>query len=285
MSENQGRRAHELSKYDTMSTEELEEILRLDAETPEEQESDTETLLYIMGILADRKKKTGRTGNTAQEAYESFRKNYMPDVEEKIVTPDNKVKSKVLSQRWLRTLSAVAAVLVIVLLGSVTAKAFGVDIWETVVKWTQETFHFGGGQQTDDGPDCNDCDDYISLQDALDKAEIETHLVPAWVPSGYQLTDISVEETPFRDVYTAQYKHGEKELLITIRNHLSSNPQYVEQSDGLIETYEASGITYYIFSNNERMRVAWITGSYECSILGELTIDDLKLMIDSIEKG
>lgn len=285
MSENQSRRVSELSKFDAMTTEELEEILRLDAETLEEQESDTEMLLYIMGILADRNRRNGHTGNTAQEAYESFRKNYMPEVEEKIVTPDNKVKPKLSSLRWLRTLSAVAAVLMIIFLGSVTAKAFGVDIWETVVKWTQETFHFGDGRQMDDRPDGNDRGDYESLQDALDKAEIETHLVPAWVPSGYQLTDISVEETPFRDVYTAQYKNGEKELLITIRNHLNSNPQYVEQSDGLIETYEASGITYYIFSNNEKMRAAWITASYECSILGELTIDDLKLMIDSIEKG
>ena len=36
MSENQNRGIGELSTYDAMTTEELEEILRLDAQAPEE---------------------------------------------------------------------------------------------------------------------------------------------------------------------------------------------------------------------------------------------------------
>lgn len=285
MSENQNRRLQELSKFDAMTTEELEEILRLDAETPEEQESDTEMLLYIMGILADRRKETGHAGKTALEAYESFKKNYMPKVEEDVIMPDHEVKPKVRSRRWLRTLCATAAVVVIVLLGSVTAKAFGVDVWQSVVKWTQETFHFGDGLSTDDAPNVNDGGDYTSLQDALDKAEIETRLVPTWIPEGYQLTDVRVEETPTQNTYYAIYKNNAKTLKITVRDYLSSNPQYVEQSDNLTETYEVSGNTYYIFSNNERNQAAWITGSFECYIFGDATIEEMKLMIDSIEKG
>ena len=42
MSEKQNRGVSGMSKYDAMTTEELEEILRLDAQAPEEQESDTE---------------------------------------------------------------------------------------------------------------------------------------------------------------------------------------------------------------------------------------------------
>ena len=73
MSENQNRG---FSKYNTMSTEELEEILRLDAASAEE-DSDTELLLHIMGVLADRK--TGITGKTAQESWESFQENYLDE--------------------------------------------------------------------------------------------------------------------------------------------------------------------------------------------------------------
>ena len=68
MSENQNRRVGNLSKYDAMTTEELEEILRLDAEAPQEQESDIEMILYIMEVLAKRKRNNGHTGKTAQEA-------------------------------------------------------------------------------------------------------------------------------------------------------------------------------------------------------------------------
>ena len=56
MSENQIRGNGDLSYCDTMTTEELEEILRLDAEMPEGQESDTDKILYIMEVLAERKR-------------------------------------------------------------------------------------------------------------------------------------------------------------------------------------------------------------------------------------
>ena len=85
MSENQNCGIGNLSQYDAMTTEELEEILRLDAEMPEGQESDTEKILYIMEVLAERKRNTSHTGNTALEAYESFKQNYMPETDDNII--------------------------------------------------------------------------------------------------------------------------------------------------------------------------------------------------------
>ena len=82
MSENLNRGSRDFSKYDTMETAELEEILRLDAALPEGAESDTELLLYVMGVLADRRRNNGVAGKTAFEAWESFEKNYMPGEEE-----------------------------------------------------------------------------------------------------------------------------------------------------------------------------------------------------------
>ena len=281
MSENQNGRIDELSKYDTMTTEELEEILRLDVDAPEGQESDTETLLYVMEVLVKRKRSTGHTENTAQIAYESFKKHYLPEAEEKIIEPETKTPVKKQPHRWLRSLSAVAAVLVIILLGSVTAKALGFDLWETVVKWTQETFHFGNAQ-TDNGPDTAGDLAYASLQEALRENDINEPLTPAWIPEGYQLIDIKIQATPMQDKYSAQYRNGEKELIITVRNYLDDNPHYVEKSEDFVEIYKVSGVEYYLFLNHEKSRAAWINGSYECSIVGELTIEELKLMIDSI---
>ena len=80
MSENLNR---DFSKYEAMSTEELEEILRLDAEAPEGAQSDTELILYILEVLASRRNTKNSTGNTAQEAWESFQQNYMPEVPQK----------------------------------------------------------------------------------------------------------------------------------------------------------------------------------------------------------
>jgi len=59
----------------------------------------------------------------------------------------------------------------------------------------------------------------------------------------------------------------------------------VEQSDGLEEEYQVSGITYYLFSNLEHNRAVWLYESYECDISGDIPIEELKEMINSIQKG
>ena len=90
---------------------------------------------------------------------------------------------------------------------------------------------------------------------------------------------------PLQTSYKAKYSNGDQFLRITIRDHLEGKPIYVEQSEGLVEEYEVSGITYYLLENNKRTQAVWFVDSYECHILGDLTIEELKLMIDSIEKG
>lgn len=281
MSEKQNRGIGDLSKYDAMTTEELEEILRLDAQAPEEQESDTETILYIMEVLTERKRNNSHTGKTALEAYESFKQNYMPEDNNNEPTRRESVKVRSGFPRWLRSLTAAAAVVVILILGSVTARAFGFNIWEAVVKWTQETFHFGEWGNTN--ADNNML--YASFQEALEKGNVPASIVPTWIPEDYELIDVTADRNPLQKTYIAKYTNEEKVLRITVQDYLDGDPNYVEQSDGLIEEYEVSGVTYYLFKNNKKIYAVWIVDSFECRITGELTIDELKTMINSIEKG
>ena len=275
MSENLNR---DFSKYEAMSTEELEEILRLDAEMPEGQESDTEKILYIMEVLSQRNKQNSHTGNTALKAYESFKQHYMPETDNNIIP----VKTRRRMPRWVRSLTATAAVLAILLVGSsITARAFGFNLWKTVIQWTQETFHFG---QWGDSK-ANNTLPYASLQEALEKANVPVNLVPTTVPDGYVLVDVTAERSPMKKTYTAIYKREGQTLRITVRDYLDKSPYFVEQSDGLTEEYEVSGVSYYLFSNLEHNRAVWLYESYECDIYGDITIEELKEMINSIQKG
>ena len=282
MSEKENCGIRDFSKYDEMTTEELEEILRLDAENTEDQESDTEKLLYVMEVLTKRRMNNGHTGNTAQEAYESFKQHYMPEIDNEDPIPATEYKAKRIAFRWVRTLVATAAIFVVVIFGSVTAKALGFDIWEAVVQWTKETFHFGDwSEKPNDGNNLP----YASLQEALEKGNTPTWLVPTCIPHGYELIDLAVEQTPSQRVYRAKYINGEMVLRITVQDYLDKYPVYVEQSDGLVEEYVVSGVTYYLFSDINVVKAVWINGSYECDIMGNVTIEELKMMIDSIEKG
>lgn len=282
MSENQNCGIRDFSKYDEMTTEELEEILRLDAEMIDGQASDTEILLYVMEVLTQRRKKIGQTGNTAQEAYETFTQHYLPEIVNTDNTDPVPVKrSKPVNRtlRWARAMAATAAVLVILIAGSVTAKAFGIDVWKAVIQWTQETFHFG------EWGNSNSNMQYDSLQEAMEQGGSAAWIAPTWTPAGFKMVDITVSQTPLQKIYRVQYMNGEKELIITVREYLDGKPHYVEQSEGLIEEYNVNGITYYLLENNKEIRAVWIVDSFECSIAGLLKIEEIKTMIDSITKG
>jgi hypothetical protein len=183
--------------------------------------------------------------------------------------------------KTLLQLAATAAVLVLLITCSVTAKAFGIDVWKAVIQWTQETFHFG--EWGNSNPDNNL--QFESLQEALEESNISISLVPTWIPDGYKLVRIIVQRNPMQKIYRAQYASGESELIITVREYLEDKPLYVEQSEGLIEKYEINGITYYLIENNKEIRAVWIVDSFECSIAGLVKIEEMKTMIDSITKG
>ena len=74
-------------------------------------------------------------------------------------------------------------------------------------------------------------------------------------------------------------------LKITVQSFLDGAPEQIEESSNLLELYTVSGIDYYIFENHDQLQAVWIIDTFECYISGELSIDEIKLMIDSIEKG
>ena len=281
MSENLNR---DFSKYDTMETEELEKVLRLDAEAQEGEESDTELLLYVMEVLASRRDNANITGNTAQKAWESFQQNYMP---EECVgnAPDKKRSYNAVP--WLRRLIAAAAVIVLVICVPVTARALSLEkLWNVFARWAKETFSFVSGENTQvSEPDTNDNLEYLSLEEALLKNKIDANLIPTWIPDGYVLETIKKDTSPIKETYLAYYSNGDKVLRIRVQTFLSDDVQSIEINADYTEIYTASGVDYYIFQNVDQCRTVWVTGTHECIISGDLSIEEIKLMIDSIEKG
>ena len=284
MSENLNCR--DFSQYDEMSTEELEEILRLDAEAPEGQEPDVELLLHIMEVLKRRDKIEGHNGKTALEAFQSFQQYYMPCEEDEIYgdEPADLPAPARKPRRWLRTLSAVAAVLAVVILCTFTVDAFRVSVWDAVAKWTRETFHFGSPYEGSEAsePGVDDETRYTELRDTLLLHKIEINLAPTWFPDGYEFVDVKITETPKQRMFIAAYQRGDEMIKIQIKDYLGMDPEQIEQSDDLLETYESAGIDYYIFENNGLLKAVWLNKNYECYISGNLTLEEMKTIINSI---
>ena len=276
MSETNNRNLRDYSKYDSMSTEQLQEILRLDAHQTDGEGMDTEELFYVMEVVTKRRKSNPATaGKSVEEAKAEFRKHYMPREKPKTIA----------FPMWLRRAATIAAVLAIFLVVATTSvNAFGYDLWGKVAIWSKEFFHFEDetrGTESED-PNSQYQLEFASLQDALDRNKISQPLAPQWFPDGYSLVDLNVSKTPREISISAIYSNSHSELIISIRQLIGSKPQEIEKSENTVLAYDINGITYYILNNHDELKAIWVVEDFECFISGNITIEEMKSIIDSI---
>lgn len=280
MSENKCRAERDFSRFDSMSSAELQELLRQDA-LQESTEPDTEMILYITEVLAKREKERDPSAEV-QRAYQSFARNYLPADQ---ANTTNKPASFVTRMpRWLRSVAVLAAVLGLLLMGTAGADAMGFDLFGMVAHWTAEIFHFSNGTEGTEYTEPGHSDDtsYSSLQEALEDLDIQQRLAPTWFPEGYELTEIESLYTPFERSVYAIYVKGEDSIQISIRQSIGKEPEQIEKNEDFIEVYTRNGVTYYIFENTNYVQAVWTVEEHECVIAGNITEDEVKAMIDSI---
>ena len=271
----------EFSIYDSMTTEELQEILRKHAHGELETELDTDELYYIMEVLARRREEQDpQAFRSDEEAYAEFCEHYMPK-------ENKEVRTKVIRfpNRLLKTVAAVLAVVLILAVGtSITAEALHVDIWGKFASWTKEIFQFTDTPQgsTAANPEQEYNAELKSLQDALSEHTITEKLAPTWMPKGYVNKDLQAMESPRVRNISAVYEKDESELIIKICQTIGVQAPQVEKNDDFLEMYVVDGVEYYIFSNTETLQAAWSIGEFECIIGGNITLEEMKKMIDSI---
>ena len=270
-----------LSRYDSMPTEELQEILLKHLNGELETEPDTQDLFEIMEVLSKRRKEENpQAFRSNEEAFAEFVAYYMPKETEKPAQP----KRSILSSRLLRTAAAVLAIVLILTLGmTVTAKAFNFDIWGKFAIWTKEFFSFTDSTNVSEPtPEKDYSIEYNQLLQVLEDYDIEEKIVPKWLPDGYKHKDVMIMDSPFETSVVAIYERDNVELVIQLRQIVGMSPEQIEKNDLLLEIHTANDVNYYIFSNTETLQAAWVMGEFECQIIGKITIDELKAMIDSI---
>ena len=292
MAQNSCRQEIDASKYRAMSDEELEEILRLDFYKEECDENLQETLL-AMKILAERKKARGEIYKSPEEAFESFKKYYVPELDDAVLPDLNTEKTEAVPEkretnpmiRFHRAFAGIAAAAAIVFLTSFSVKAMGGDLWEFVIKWTKETFSYHTGSAMDVPPP-----DTIGQYSAKDEREflirhdMTTVFVPQWLPEGYVLEDMLMDESYSRREALFIYKKEQEELHLSIRTSVSDEVYGIESSREQYDTHESDGITLYIYDNLEVIQGFWMTKKYECRLSGQVSREEIIMIFDSMEK-
>lgn len=151
VSEPKAEKERGYSCYDSMSTGELEQLLRLDFQASEAGGSELDAVLYISSLLA------GRNEPAAEDAaWEQFRTKYLPYADGRSLYDfgggDPGARLRRARIRGLRRAVVLAALLSVCLFGGMAvARAAGVDVFGAVARWTDEIFRFVPASDTSYG--------------------------------------------------------------------------------------------------------------------------------------
>lgn len=269
------------------STAELEELLALEAADLDAAEPNADFIATVLEVMAERE--SAQDEELTEQAWKDFQEYYSlrkqeetePDKKEEAPRDHHcKTEHRQRSPRISRVVryGVVAAVLTILLCGTV----FGWNFFRAVADWTEETFHFLTGQERRNHPE----EDVFRQQRLSVKKKTDIASLPSWAPEG-AMANGAPKETGRTDrfVVRAGYTVGTREFSIRITVHDTPPEVYTityQKNAEIEEEYLAGGITHYIMGNNKTLSAMWVNGCVEGHIQGELTVEELQKMIDSI---
>lgn len=283
---------NDYSLFDTMQTEELEEILYQDSLLPEGERADPDLIWYIMEVLVSRQEKEGHIDDV-DAAWKSFEKNYLPLANDP--TPlygddDNSnseeentegvTQSRSRKKRSLRTVWIAAAIIGILVLGSFSAYALGYDLWGVVASWTKETFGFSAPTQRDTA----DIPTVLEpLRDAIDECGVVGYTLPHSFPDGYQNKDVKVDQHDSYIEFSSIYVDEDSFIIFELIYQFDDNhSKMYEKNSDAPEEYWHNGIQFYIFVNAGQYTAVWNQGGIEYSLFGVNSHEELMTILDSI---
>lgn len=292
------------------STEQLEELLRADIESPES--GDTDVIFHILEVIERRAEEhpAGRLPD-ADEAWAEFQQYYnIPEGDGLSLYPCGREDEAAANsgsepipavptveirfpRHRLRWAFATAAVVAVLFGGMVVAQAAGIDVFGALGRWTDETFHFvaspaGTGQ--DAGGMASDPEDesyHAAIQSALADCGITEDLAPTWYPDGFVSDGPKVSSDEFSDVVRSTFVNTENLFFSIYITHYKSTADMTsrvfEKDDKSVEEYTGKDRTFYFLTNLENTTATWSDGnSLVMKFTGSISEDYIKTIIDSI---
>lgn len=297
MAESTRQTGQDHSKFDNMSTAELNEYLRQDSYC---EDSNLDDILYVMEVLERRERQDGNySPPDVQKAWAEFQKYY--NTEDNDGKPlhdfddedDDEPTAEIISikkarkglNRTIKSIISVAAVLCVILAGSVTAKALGYDIWDAIIVWTKDTFGF---ETTVNEPKPSEYvkqipEELTELNDLMLNHGLSNRLIPSYIPEGYKMGSLEYDDLGDADTIFCQLSNGANDIMLIYSIHSGDSTSFQLEKDALSpEKYESGGTTYYIMSNMDDYLVSWLSDNVECTILGIPSHDEALKMITSL---
>lgn len=273
---------------DRLTTEQLEELLRADLDAPDQ--SNEAVIFHILEVIEQREKEnpTGRLPD-ADQAWAEFKQFYdIPEGEGQSLYPvrdrreDAAPAAPMPKSHRPRKGLIIAAVLIALFAGMLTAQAAGFDVLGAIGRWTEETFHFTTASSQPEQKDI------VALQEAADTCQIPSNLIPTWYPDGFEPSEPQIDRIEnYMDSILCLYNNVESDrsYSITISQYYDTDfleSLAFEKDNKKVRQYNSNGKIFYIMSNLDALTATWSDGIFVETISGQLNNHEIELLIDSI---
>ena len=275
------------NNFDSLDTAVLEAILQADFDAPEAEQMEAEKALYIANLLAERQKVELKDAKTLMNEFFEY---YYPcdelyglddESEPEIKTQNDNIQKKYSDKKVIsffpkglrRFASAVAVLVLFMFVGTVTAYALGYNPIRYIGRWTDEQFWLERVPITQE------------LADKVAEYSNGNACVPKWLPDGYVAGNLRSSEQDFYTTIRSDFYEdiNSNVLYIDYRIYPYSDQMslYEKDSKEVIE-YVYGGINHYIMSNLDSITIVWYNSNIEGSIMGNISLDEAKKIINSI---
>ena len=296
MSEQRDSAGQELRFLEKLSIEDLEALLKTSG-SPNDVEAFFDAVIKEV-VKREKKEPTGRLPDvdTAWEEIQTrCNQTHLPKsadnsrfVEHKAnKTPSFQKAKRKPVHSFALSASKIAAVVALTLLLSfslmIGVQAFGIDMFGALARWTSDTFHF----ETQPTENNSQSDLHGSIQAMLDVQGILGEYAPRWYPEGSKITQYTLQDNEFGlDTHVSFSASGEKRFYVRVREFNKSEDIGLLLSEKTVDFFEeylsSSDKMFYLFSNEDYVKGIWSDGKIVLSIRGNLSVEELKEMIDSI---
>lgn len=280
---------------DRISTAELQRLLREDFASNDEGTAENDEFITRVMEVIEKREKNDPTVPAFDPAagWEDFQKNYRPTGEDPILLCDagqlerltqrHRVGKRVhrgpaaARSRSIRRIALVAAAIGVFMSLLVAAQAIGLDVFGAMARWTDETFRFVTTQTT------NEVEGFCS---ALEEHGISRSYAPTWLPDGFEADEPQADISKVRTMVSNRFSDGKDYLLFVVTQYTSKESveltHYEKKTSGVI-SYTNGKQLFYIFENTNSISATYYDGDrLAIEICGQISIDDMKAIIDSI---
>lgn len=272
------------SQFATMSTEELKNLIKTDCMAEQDDQMDIDTIMYLMEVIdaRDNDANTPALEIDPIEAQADFTATYCADPTPAQNPPVPIDTQKKKSSHGLRFL---IVALVAVMVCSVSVSAFHLNFLQMFAEWTEDTFQFIA--QIVMGSEAEEGDPLSELREMVLK-QSKVSMVPYWCPDGFEEIETIEYALMSKSIFKSTLARDEDEIIVTITQYFDGVDTYTytsekEATDAV--KIEQGGITYYMMENTGSITMTWLSGDFMCEIVGNITLEEMRSMIESIEKG